>query len=1552
MRPSAFGFFDPRREHDACGVGFVAQVDGTRSHAIVTEAITALCNLEHRGAVGADMKTGDGAGIMVQIPHEFFVGGVDFELPEAGGYGVGFLFLPPEPTETCKARDTVEAVVRQEGGAVLGWREVPVDPASLGEQAREAMPAFAQVFVRLPAAPGEELERRLYVLRKVLERTAGEHGWESEHFYISSLSSRTVVYKGMFVSTQFLSFYPDLGQEDFLSAMALFHQRYSTNTFPSWYLAQPFRLIAHNGEINTLRRNVNNMRARERTLASELFADRIEAIRPVVNPSLSDSAIFDNVLELLVRGGRSLEHALIMMIPEAFGSRYHISQDKRAFFEYHAAIMEPWDGPAAISFCDGVRIGAMLDRNGLRPGRYVITRGGRVILASEVGVLDLDPAEVLEKGCLAPGKMLVVDTGQRRVIKDSEIKATVSRRRPYRHWLEKNRIELKGLLGAPRAVAIEGETVAAAQRAFGYTREDLKSIVAPMIENAQEPVGSMGNDSPPAVLSPRPQLLFSYFKQLFAQVTNPPIDPYRENLVMSLMSFVGRERNLLDETPEHCRQLKLSHPVLTNDDIEMLRGSPSRDFRVCTVSILFDPARVPGALEEALRELCEQVEARIDEGHSLVILSDRGISAERAAIPSLLAVSATHHHLVRRSKRHLSGLAVETGEAREVHHFAALVGFGASGVNPYLVFESIADLQAAGWVSRNLPVQEAIDRYITAVKKGLLKVMSKMGVSTLRSYRGSQAFEALGLSQDLVDRYFTGTPTLIGGIGLPELERERLSVHREAFADRGAERDPQLAPAVGLEHSSAVYGLPTGGLYSHRRDAEAHLFSPEAIALLQKAVREGDYGAFKQYSAVVNDRGRNLCTLRGLLTFTPGAAVPLEEVESEAEVVKRFVSSAMSFGAISREAHETLAIAMNRLGGRSNSGEGGEDPERYPPPAGAAAGNPAMPARGRTSGDGRPVASGRAVSNERNSRIKQVASARFGVTSEYLVNAEELQIKMAQGAKPGEGGQLPGDKVDEAIARVRHSTPGVMLISPPPHHDIYSIEDLAQLIFDLKHASPRARISVKLVSEVGVGTVAAGVAKGKADTVVISGGDGGTGAAPLSSILHTGTPWEIGLAEAQAVLVGSRLRERIRVQVDGQLKTGRDVVIAALLGAEEFGFATTALVSLGCIMMRKCHLNTCPVGVATQAPELRKRFAGKPEHVINFMLFLAREVRELMAELGFRSFEEMIGQVDRLTVDPAVGHYKTRGLDFRRMLARPEPAGGGALRCLRPQENAFPPSLDREILARASQALEGGTPVSLELAIRNSHRAVGARLSAEVSRRYGAAGLPEQTVRVRFRGSAGQSFAAFLARGVTFELEGDANDYLGKGLSGGRVIVLPPQGSTFIPERNIIAGNVSLFGATSGELFINGIAGERFAVRNSGAVAVVEGVGDHGCEYMTGGLVIVIGETGVNFAAGMSGGIAYVLDRNQLFDTRCNLEMVDVEPLTEAEDRQRLWGLLERHAGYTGSRNARQILELWDEMLPLFVKVIPLDYRAALGRLRERELKESESAHLTEEVYA
>jgi glutamate synthase (NADPH) large chain len=1505
------GLYDQSFEHDSCGVGFLVNIDGTRTHRIVSDGITVLKNLVHRGAVGGDSRTGDGAGILTQLPHGFLAGECSrtgVTLPEAGSYGVGMVFLPREKDRRAAAVRLMEECLRSEGGTVLAWRDVPTDPTCLGELALGSMPHPAQVFLAFPGLAGDALERRLYVTRKVAERAAAAAGFALEELYLCSLSSRTIVYKGMFVAFQLEAFFPDLSDPGFESALAVVHQRYSTNTFPSWALAHPYRFVAHNGEINTLRGNVNKMAAREMTMSSPLFGGDISKLTPVVNAALSDSGILDNVFELLVMTGRSMEHALMMMVPEAFGPRYHMSEDKRAFYEFHAAVMEPWDGPASLCFSDGVKVGAALDRNGLRPARYVVTRSGLVVLASEVGVLDIPPEDVLHKGRLAPGKMLVVDTALKRVVYDNEIKASVSRRKPYRRWLEANRIDLKGLFQVPGPVAIDREALRTRQWVFGYTLEDLAMTITPMAENAQEPIGSMGNDQSLAVLSNRPQLLYGYFKQLFAQVTNPPIDPYRENLVMSLMSFVGREKNLLDETPEHCRQLKLPHPILSNDDMAKLRTLDRGGYRACVIATVFPVAEGEKGLEASLSRLCAQAEARVDEGYSMLVLSDREVDEERAPVPALLAVSALHHHLTRVKKRHLTALVLETGEAREVMHFATLMGYGASAINPYLAFETVADLKARGKLPASLSLETAIEQYITAVKKGLLKVMSKMGISTIRSYKSAQIFEAVGLAPQLVQRYFPGTPSRIGGVGIDGIAREVVERHHAAFSRSPAERE----------------GLDSGGSIHYRASSEAHRLSPEAIILLQKAVREDDWETYRKYAAVMDDADRNLCTLRGLFRFASRTPVPLEEVEPVETIVKRFVTTAMSFGSISKEAHETLAIAMNRLGAASNSGEGGEDDARYAPlPNGDSA----------------------------RSAIKQVASARFGVTSHYLVNSRELQIKMAQGAKPGEGGQLAGLKVDGIIAKVRHSTPGVTLISPPPHHDIYSIEDLAQLIHDLKSANPEARISVKLVAEVGVGTVAAGVAKGKADMVLISGYDGGTGNSPISSIKHAGIPWEIGLAETQQTLVLNRLRDRIRVQTDGQLRTGRDVVIAALLGAEEFGFGTIALVTVGCIMMRKCHLNTCPVGVATQDPRLRARFTGKPEHVVSFMRFVARHAREIMASLGFRTIDEMVGRVEVLEAREALDHWKAKGLDFTRVLARPEVPEGTSLRCLRGPQHDFSLSLDRVLVERSRKALDGGEKARLYMAVRNCNRTVGATLSAEVSRRRGAAGLPADSIRVVFTGSAGQSFGAFLAPGITFELEGDANDYFAKGLSGGRIIVYPPRAATFRAQDNIITGNVNLFGATSGEAFINGMAGERFAVRNSGATAVVEGVGDHGCEYMTGGTVVVLGRTGVNFAAGMSGGVAFVLDEDQLFDTKCNLEMVDIEPVTAEADRVRLRELVERHVTHTGSEHAARILRDWVQVLPWFVKVMPVDYRRALERISKEQSKETEVVALTEEVY-
>ncbi len=1502
------GLYDPAFEHDACGVGFIAKIDGERSHSIVKDGVQILCNLEHRGAVGGDMKTGDGAGMLLQMPHKFFKKVTSFELPVEGSYGAGMLFLPLDKKRAIEAVKLTEKILKDEGVNLLGWRDVPVNASCLGEQALSVMPSFKQLFVTIDGLTGVELERQLYVIRKVLENSAEKSGFPQEQYYFPSFSSKTFIYKGMFVSAQFETFYPDLTDDDFESAIALVHQRYSTNTMPTWPLAQPFRYIAHNGEINTLRRNVNSMTAREATLASPLFGENLKRMYPIANASGSDSAAFDNVYELLNQGGRTLEHSVMMMIPEAFGTKYHISEDKRSFYEYHSAIMEPWDGPAAIAFTDGTKIGATLDRSGLRPARYTITRDGKMILGSETGIIDVKPKNVLSKGRLAPGGMIVVDTEKNRVLTDREVKSVVSRQKPYRRWLEQNEIHLKGLLGTSGKIKVDPDTMALRLRTFGYTMEDIHTIVTQMAVNSQEPLGSMGNDSALAVLSDKPQLLFNYFRQLFAQVTNPPIDPYRENLVMSLMSFVGKEKNLLDETPEHCKQLKLKHPILTNDDIRRLRNTQNEDLNTATVSMLFNIEKETGDLEQAIDDLCKNVEKEVDKGNTFIILSDIGTSEHLAPIPSLLATSAVHHYLVRVGKRHLAGLIIESGEVREIHHFATLIGYGASAVNPHLVFESFSELKERGYIPAEITISGAVDNYVTAVKKGILKVMSKMGISTLRSYRGAQIYEAVGLSTDLIEKYFTDTPSKISGVGLESLEKDVIERHRKAYS----------------KNYTNTGRLESGGKYSYRKFQDKHLFTPTAVINLQKSVREGNYDTFKKYSGEINDVSENLCTLRGLLKFKNSKAIDISEVEPASEIVKRFVSSAMSFGSISKEAHECMAIAMNRIGGMSNCGEGGEDEARYTPlPNGDSA----------------------------RSKVKQIASGRFGVTSHYLANADELQIKMAQGAKPGEGGQLPGHKVNDVIAKVRHSTPGVMLISPPPHHDIYSIEDLSQLIFDLKNANPAARVSVKLVSEVGVGTVAAGVAKGKADMVLISGSDGGTGASPLSSLKYAGSFWEIGLAETQQTLVLNKLRDKIRIQVDGQIKTGRDVIIGALLGAEEFGFGTTTLVTMGCIIMRKCHTNSCPVGIATQNCDLRKRFNGKPENIINFMMFIAEEVREIMAELGFKKFDDLVGRADLLEVNKAVNHFKAEGLDFAPILYKPEVPEGTSLRCTSKQDHDFSLSLDDKLIAGAKDALENGKPVSIQQNIKNCNRTVGTTLSSEVAKRYGSKGLPDDTIKVKLDGVGGQSLGAFLSKGITFEIEGETNDFLGKGLSGGKIIIYPPEDITFTTRRNIIAGNVALFGATTGEAYINGMAGERFAVRNSGALAVVEGVGDHGCEYMTGGTVVVLGKTGVNFAAGMSGGVAYIFDENQLFDTKCNLEMVDIEAVGEDADQKFLKDTIQKHIEYTDSSVAKDLIKNWEESLPLFVKVMPLDYRRALEKIKAAEMQESDNSILTEEVY-
>ncbi len=1507
-RPRARGLYDPAHDRDSCGVGFVAHLDGVPRHSIVEDAVRVLINLEHRGALGGDKSTGDGAGLLMRLPDAFLRGeapACGFDLPPAGDYAVAMVFLPRDFVLSERCVKVLERAAEGEGARPLGWRRVPVESAPLGDLARATQPEVRQFFVARGSIAPEAFERKLYVIRRQAEKEVAAFRDDASAFCVPSFSSRTLAYKGMLTAGQLPLFYPELRDPQLASPFVIVHQRYSTNTFPTWSLAHPFRMLAHNGEINTLRGNINRMRAREALLASDLFGADIEKIKPVLLAGGSDSAMLDNVLELLVMGGRSLPHAMMMLVPEAWGSKFLLGEDKRAFYEYHSAVMEPWDGPAALVFSDGRYVGATLDRNGLRPARYTVTRDGLVVLASETGVLDLPAESILSRGRLQPGRMFLVDLDQHRIIPDNEIKARISRRRPWRHWVQENRIELRGLL-APSHIPPEApEVLRRKQHAFGYTEEDLKMILAPMAARGQEAVGSMGNDAALAVLSPRPQLLYAYFKQLFAQVTNPPIDPLREELVMSLMSFIGRERNLLAETPEHVRQLKLPHPILTPEDMLRLRGATHPEVRVAELDMLF-PAEGGGAgLEGALEELFALAERRIDAGATLLVLSDRRMDAARAPMPSLLAAAGLHHHLIRRGRRTSAGILVESGDAREVIHFAMLLAFGANAVCPHVALSTVRDLQESGMLEGVDTADEAMDAYITAVKKGLLKTFSRMGISTIRSFVGSQIFEAVGLGRAVIERYFTHTVSRVGGIGLDEIAAEARARHRGAFPAFG-EPSPLLDP---------------GGAYHARWGGEKHLWSPEAICKLQQAVRLDDYAAWKEYARLIDDQSRERVTLRSLLRFRAGEAVPLEEVEPVERITPRFASAAMSFGSISAEAHEAVAMAMNRLGARSNSGEGGEDPARY---------------RSLPNGD------------SRCSRTKQIASGRFGVTVEYLMSADELQIKIAQGAKPGEGGQLPGHKVSVEIARVRHTTPGVTLISPPPHHDIYSIEDIAQLIYDLRSVNPSARISVKLVSEVGIGAVAAGVVKARADMVLVAGHDGGTGASPLTAIKHTGLPWELGLAETQQTLIANGLRDRVRLQTDGQLRTGRDLAIAALLGAEEFGFGTPLLVALGCVMMRKCHLNTCSVGVGTQDPALRGRFTGRPEYVERFLRFVAMDLREHMARLGFRALDEMIGRVERLEACVPPG-FKTGTLDLSSLLA--PPPSGAARRWMRAQEHDVRESLNAELLRRAAPALERREAVGLHLPIRNVDRAVGAMLSGEIVKRWGAAGLPEDTLKLSFKGSAGQSLGAFLAPGVTLRVEGDANDYLGKGMSGGRIILVPPAEALFNPQENVIVGNVVLYGATGGEVFLNGVAGERFAVRNSGARAVVEGVGDHGCEYMTGGVVAVLGLTGQNFAAGMSGGVAYVYNESGFFDTRCNLDMVDLESVWSEEDRRELRGLVERHFQHTGSRRAEQILENWEAALPLFVKVMPIDYRKSLERMRLAEGRDRETVSATEEVY-
>lgn len=1504
-RPAAQGMYDPRNEHDACGVGFVATLTGVPGHEMVEQALTVLRNLEHRGATGSEPDSGDGAGILLQIPDAFLREVSDFDLPEAGAYAVGIAFLPAENPDEAVSR--IETIAADEGIDVLGWREVPVAPQMLGAIARATMPVFRQLFVAADARSGIALDRKAFVLRKRVEREAG--------VYFPSLSARTIVYKGMLTTGQLEPFFPDLSDRRFATAVAVVHSRFSTNTFPSWPLAHPYRFVAHNGEINTVKGNRNWMKARESQLASDVFGDdprTLERTFPVCTPDASDSASFDEVLELLHLGGRSLPHSVLMMVPEAWENHDSMDPARRAFYQYHATMMEPWDGPACVTFTDGVQVGAVLDRNGLRPGRYWVTDDGLVVLSSEVGVLDIDPAKVVRKGRLQPGRMFLVDTVEHRIIEDDEIKASLAAENPYQEWLEAGEIELEDLPEREHIVHTHA-SVTRRQQTFGYTEEELRIILAPMARTGGEPLGSMGTDSPIAALSARPRLLFDYFTQLFAQVTNPPLDAIREELVTSLRSTLGPQGNLLEPTAASCRSVTLPFPVIDNDELaKLIHVNADGDMPGMTAATLSGLYRVGGggeALAARIEEICDETDAALEGGARMIVLSDRHSDAEHAPIPSLLLTAAVHHHLIRTKQRTQVGLLVEAGDVREVHHVALLIGYGAAAVNPYLAMESVEDLVRAGTFIEGLEPEHAIRNLIYALGKGVLKVMSKMGISTVASYRGAQVFEAVGLDDAFVNRYFSGTATKIGGAGLDIVAQEVAARHAKGY------------PASGI--SASHRALDIGGEYQWRREGEPHLFDPDTVFRLQHATRNRRYDIFKMYTERVNEQSERLMTLRGLFNFDSGREpVALDEVEPASEIVKRFSTGAMSYGSISGEAHETLAIAMNQLGGKSNTGEGGEDSDRLHDPS-------------------------------RRSAIKQVASGRFGVTSEYLVNADDIQIKMAQGAKPGEGGQLPGHKVYPWVAKTRHSTPGVGLISPPPHHDIYSIEDLAQLIHDLKNANPAARIHVKLVSEVGVGTVAAGVSKAHADVVLISGHDGGTGASPLTSLKHAGGPWELGLAETQQTLLLNGLRDRIVVQTDGQLKTGRDVVVAALLGAEEFGFATAPLVVSGCVMMRVCHLDTCPVGIATQNPVLRERFSGKAEYVVNFFEFIAEEVREILAGLGFRTLEEAVGHAEFLDTERAVDHWKAQGLDLAPLFHVPILGAGAVRHRTVEQDHGLAKALDNQLIKLAADALgaesaEAAQPVRAQIAIRNINRTVGTMLGHEVTKKFGGAGLPDDTIDITFTGSAGQSFGAFLPAGVTLRLEGDANDYVGKGLSGGRVVVRPDRGADHLAEYSTIAGNTIAYGATGGELFLRGRTGERFCVRNSGATVVSEGVGDHGCEYMTGGHAVVLGETGRNFAAGMSGGVAYVIDLDPDNVNAGNLGAVETD-LADT-DKEWLHDVVRRHHEETGSTVAEKLLTDWDTSVARFSKIIPSTYKAVLAAKDAAELAGLSEQETTEKM--
>ncbi|WP_238652801.1 glutamate synthase large subunit [Paenibacillus piscarius] len=1499
--PGKQGLYDPQFEKDACGMGFVAHIKGKPSHDIVSNALTMLFNMEHRGGQGSEPNSGDGAGIMLQIPHRFFAGEaakLGFALPEQGHYGVGMIFLSHDEEIRARHEALLSEIIAEEGQEVLGYRDVPTFDEMLGKTAKAAKPYVRQVFIGRSEGIKDEMafERKLYVIRRRAELAIRYGGSEEgESFYVPSLSCKKIVYKGMLTTVQVGQFYLDLQDETLESAIALVHSRFSTNTFPSWERAHPYRFMIHNGEINTLRGNVNWMHARQSLFKSEVFGEDLGKIKPVVNPDGSDTAMFDNTFEFLYLSGRSLPHVAMMMVPEPWSNHDSMDEKKRAFYEYHSTLMEPWDGPAAMGFTDGVQIGAILDRNGLRPARYYVTKDDLIILSSEAGVLDIPAEDVLYKDRLRPGRMLLVDTKQGRIISDEEVKAEIASQQPYQEWLDEHLIGLDELPDAPELPNPKHDNVQQLQQSFGYTFEDLRKVLEPMASTGAEAVGSMGYDSPLAVLSDRPQRLYNYFKQMFAQVTNPPIDAIREELVTSTATTIGPERNLLKAEPESCRQISLASPILSNEDFAKLRHVRRAGFKSMSIPILFPAELGAEGLRIALERMNEAADRVMGKGHNILILSDRGVDRENAAIPALLAVSSLHHHLIRSGTRTKVSILLESGEPREVHHYALLLGYGVSAVNPYLAFESLDDMIAQGLL-RGISHEKAVKNYIKAATKSVVKILSKMGISTIQSYRGAQIFEAVGLNSEFVDRYFTWTPSRIGGIGLEEVAQEALASHYRAFTDK--------------DGNDKV--LDSGGEYQWRSDGEEHLFNPQTIHLLQHSVRSGDYAMYKKYAALVQGESEKHQTLRSMLQFNrKNDPVPLAEVESAASIMRRFKTGAMSFGSISKEAHETLAIAMNRIGGKSNTGEGGEDPARFKPDA---------------NGD------------SRRSAIKQVASGRFGVTSNYLVNADEIQIKMAQGAKPGEGGQLPGRKVYPWVAEVRGSTAGVGLISPPPHHDIYSIEDLAELIYDLKNANPRAEINVKLVSEVGVGTIAAGVAKGRADIILISGYDGGTGASPMNSIRHAGLPWELGLAETHQTLMLNNLRDRVVLETDGKMLSGRDLAVAVLLGAEEYGFATAPLVAVGCIMMRVCQMDTCPVGVATQNPELRKNFMGNPQHVVNFMTFVAEDLREIMAELGFRTIEEMVGRTDCLDAVKASAHWKKKGVDLSSLLHTPEmPEGSTRFRSQR-QNHGLEETLDMtHLLDIARPALESGTAVEASLPITNVNRAVGTILGSELTRKYGAAGLPEDTIRLHFTGSAGQSLGAFVPKGVTITVEGDSNDYVGKGLSGGKLIIRPSRKATFAAEENIIIGNTALYGATSGEAYVSGIAGERFAVRNSGANVVVEGVGDHGCEYMTGGRVVVLGETGRNFAAGMSGGIAYVYDSDNTFIKRCNLEMVLLERVEEADEAAELHGMISRHTELTGSNAGRAILDAWDQARPKFVRVIPKDYKRMLEQIRKVE---------------